>query len=198
MRVRKLLSVMMLIGIIGLTGCGDKVTDNNVNIEDNADNEVIEEEQDKEEQPEEKPDDKLEKTDKEITKEFLLGTWGNETAFSDDETMKFSMAYYTEFKEDGSIIQTGYRNKDKGTFEIVNKDVAIALFDHNYYEDPADPDNNEPVDGYVYEVIYHINHEDGTIDAEYSNEFNEMCMSNAEDGVLTKIPDEELSGIVEE
>ena len=185
MKIRKILAIMMLIGIVGLTGCADKVSDDNVSVEENKAEEDIKKEP---EEPEQKPEAK---TDKEMIKEFLVGKWGNEIAFSDESDILYSMAYYTEFNEDGSIISHGYRNTDKGTFEIINKDVAIALFDHNFYEDPADPDNHDPIEGYVYEVIYHINYEEGTIEAEYSNEFHEMCISNAEDGILSKMAAED-------
>ena len=197
MKIRKILAIMMLTGIIGLTGCGDKISDNDVKNEVNTEAEQNKEEDIKEES-EKEPEKPEEKTEKEKVIEFLVGTWGNETAFSEDEVMMYSMAYYTEFKEDGSIIQTGYRNTDKGTYEVIDENVVIALFDHNYYEDPADPDNNAPIEGYVYEVIYHINHENGTIDAEYSKEFHEKVMSNADDGILTKMPAEDETGIVEE
>lgn len=195
MKYRKILAIMMLIGIIGLTGCGDKVSNNN----EKENIEVEKAEEDKEERPEKKPEKP--KTDKEAVKEFLVGTWGNETAFSEDEVMMYSMAYYTEFNEDGSIVQHGYRNTDKGTYEVIDENVVIALFDHNIYENPEDPDNTDPIDGYVYEVIYHINYEDGTIEAEYSKEFHEKVMSNAEDGILTKMPVEEVvseENIIEE
>lgn len=186
MKSRKILAIMMLIGIVGLTGCGNKVSNDNKAEEDKkVETEVVEE-----------PVVPEEKHTKEEVAELLIGTWGNETAFSDDEVMKFSGAYYTEFNEDGSVIQHGYRNTDKGTYEIMDENVVIALFDHNYYEDPADPDNHDVIEGYVYEVIYHVNHNDGTLDAKYSKDFHEMVMSNATDGILTKMdPVEEEEGL---
>ena len=198
MKIRKILAILMLIGIVGLTGCGDKVSDNNVKDEVNKEVENNDKEEIKDQPEEEEEEKEEEKTEKEKVKEFITGTWGNETAFSGDEVMMYSMAYYTEFKEDGSVIQTGYRNTDKGTYEVIDENVVIALFDHNFYEDPADPDNHEPIEGYVYEVIYHIDHENGTMEAEYSKEFHEKVMSNAEDGLLTKMPAEDESGVVEE
>ena len=182
MKVRRILAIMMLTCIIGLTGCGEKVSDNNE--KENIEVENVDDV--KEEKPEKKPEKP--KPDKETVKEFLAGTWGNEIAFSEDEVMKYSMAYYTEFNEDGSIVQYGYRNTDKGTYEVIDENVVIALFDHNFYENPEELDNTDPIDGYVYEVIYHINYEEGTIEAEYSKEFHEKVMSNAEDGILNKMP----------
>lgn len=181
MKIRKLLAVFMLAGVLGLTGCEQEP---DVGTEVAGEQEQQDEADDKDEQEPEQ--EEKEDEDVKALREKIIGTWGNEYAFSDDETMSFSMGYYTQFNEDGTVVQKGYRNTDSGTYQIIDKDTIKATFDHNCYEDPADPDNHDPIKDYIYTVEYEFEEEDGTLEATYSENFHKAVMSNATDGLLRK------------
>ena len=172
MKWRKIAAIFMLAGVLGMTGCGSDSKEEAVEEE----TVVVEEEPEKEESLELSEEDK----------KFLLGTWGNETAFDDDPTMQFSMAYYTQFKEDGTVEQNGYRNIDSGTYQYLDENTVEAVFDHNVFHDAANPDDHTPIEGYSYTVTYTIDREAGTLMAVYSQEFHDALTSNAEDGILRK------------
>lgn len=122
-------------------------------------------------------------TDIEIDLELIIGTWANESALSDDPASSYSGGYFTQFKEDGSVIQSGWRNLDSGHYEIDKSNNIIATFDHNLFYSPNVADYVS-LDGYSYTVVYQYNAEDGTMYADYSAEFEESLSSNAKDGVL--------------
>ena len=183
MKWRKIAVIFMLAGVLGITGCKSDSKEEAV-----KDESVVLEEEPKEEQKAEQEEDSKEETLEmsEEDKMFLLGTWGNETAFDDDPTMQFSMAYYTEFKEDGTVEQNGYRNMDSGTYQYLDENTVEAVFDHNVFHDAANPDDRSPIEGYVYTVTYTIDRDAGTLMAVYSQEFHDAVTSNAEDGILRK------------
>lgn len=182
MKIRKLITILMLTGILAIAGCEEKAEENPSKTEQQEqidDKEVLEEEADQE--PETEPEFNVEEV-----RSVIIGTWGNDYAFSDDEIMAFSMAYHTQFLKDGTVVQTGYRNTDSGTYEILDEHTVKATFDHNCYEDPADPDDHDPIENYVYTVEYKLNDEDGSMYATYSENFHQLVMSNAADGILRR------------
>ena len=179
MKMRKLLTVLMLTGVLGIAGCENEPAEPQDVVEEQEEQDIIEEE------PKTEPEE-LPTFNEDEVRSVFIGTWGNEYAFSDDEITAFSMAYHTQFLKDGTVIQTGYRNTDSGTYEIIDENTVKATFDHNCYQDPADPDNHDPIPDYVYTVTYTMNDEDGTLNAVYSENFHELVMSNATDGILRR------------
>lgn len=191
MKIKNTLLILMLAAVLGLSGCEEEATENEVEVEEAAGaakNETQENKGTEKDEEMEHPQeivDEVEEVDEEKMIDFLVGTWGNDTSFSDDEVMKFSMAYYTEFHPDHTIFQRGYRNSDSGTYEIIDENIIVATFDHNCYEDPADPDNVDPIPDYAYTITYTIN-EDGTMYATHSENFHQCIMSNDLDGLIWK------------
>ena len=181
MKMKNLITVLLLTGVLGITGCEEKPaaeTDNVIEEQEPAPEVDTEEEEPEQEE--------VQEFNKEEVRSVIIGVWGNEYAFTDDEIMAFSMAYHTQFLEDGTVIQTGYRNTDSGTYEIIDEHTVKATFDHNCYQDPADPDNHDPIPDYVYTVEYKLNDKDGSMYATYSENFHQLVMSNAEDGILKR------------
>lgn len=109
----------------------------------------------------------------------LEGTWANE--FSEDI---FSLFYLTEFSSDGTVVQHGYRNIDKGSFQITGANTAVASFDDNYYDTPGF--GLQKIADYSYTVTYTYDKSSDTLFADYSTEFENAVHSNANDGTLSR------------
>lgn len=191
MKFRKIIGMFLVIGVLGITGCESEKKEETVPVEEKEEVRKESEEEEAEDTAEVTTEDTAqvttEDTAEDAQKQFLLGTWGNETALSEDDTMKFSMAYYTEFKEDGTVEQQGYRNMDSGTYKYLDENTVEAVFDHNVFQDAANPEDLDPIEGYVYQVTYYLDREAGTIEAKYSQEFFDALISNATDGILKKV-----------
>ena len=120
-----------------------------------------------------------------INPDFIVGKWANEAAHLDDPISSYSNSYYTQFNENGTIMQSGWRNQDFGHYKIDNNGKIIATFDVNKVYSPIIGDY-QLLDGYTYTVVYEYNQEDGTLFADYSISFETALYSNAVDGILYK------------
>ena len=190
MKFNKALIVLMLAGVLSLTGCTSlDIKDNNpaVNKEsENKDSTVKEEPKDKTDNDKETDEEEI-ISDNLKAQEFILGEWANEAALHGEEEMKFAMAYYTEFKADGTVHSYGYRNIDNGKYEIVDNNTVKAVFKENYFDNQGGEGNNKPMDNYEYSVVYTLDYDNNVLNAEYSEEFYEACISNASDGILERL-----------
>lgn len=111
-------------------------------------------------------------------KKVLVGTW--KTTPNQSE---YATAYTTVFCPDGRIVQYGYRNRDVGTYKIVNDDTVIATFTHNMYDYPGI--GYQEIENYTYTVTYKYHYtSNATIEADYSKDFEQNTNSNANDGIL--------------
>ena len=109
----------------------------------------------------------------------LEGTWANE--FSEDA---FALFYLTEFSSDGTVVQHGYRNIDKGRFQITGANTVVATFDDNYWDSPGV--GLQKIADYSYTVTYTYDKSSDTLFADYSTEFENAVNSNANDGTLSR------------
>lgn len=116
--------------------------------------------------------------------EQIIGTWGNQAAVSNDALTSYSSAYETIFSTDGRVVQYGYRNRDVGTYQIVNHTV-LATFDYNMYDTPGY--GFRQIEGYTYTVSYTYDEDDDTLYADYATSFEDAANSNADDGTLYRI-----------
>lgn len=107
----------------------------------------------------------------------IVGTWSNEASLSGSAS--FALGYDTTFSSDGRVAQAGWRNRDAGTYRIVNGTTAIATFTYNLFSAPSY--GYEQIDGYSYTVTYTYNAENDTLYADYAEELGD---SNASDGTL--------------
>lgn len=110
--------------------------------------------------------------------DFLLGTWYNEDYDVDDN---WAGSYQTEFRADGTVLQSGYRNRDQGTYTMTDQYTIETVYDTNEYDAPGY--GYQPVD-YTYTVIYRYDPDDDVLYADYSSQFEAACNSNAGDGTL--------------
>ena len=126
-------------------------------------------------------------TGKEL-KNKIVGVWRNNVEKTGDAASDFSAMYTseysTEFRSDGTVECTGYRNIDTGTYEIVGENTIQATFDKNYFEGAAQ--GKELIDGYSYTVLYTYDEDKNTLYAEYDQTFTESGNSNASSGELTR------------
>lgn len=120
-----------------------------------------------------------------ISPNFIVGTWANEDAQLKDDISSYSNGYYTQFKEDGVVVQSGWRNLDYGHYKIENTGKIIATFDTNSFYSP-NTGEYQLIDGYSYTVVYEYNKENDTLFADYSDSFEAALYSNAVDGILYK------------
>lgn len=112
----------------------------------------------------------------------IVGTWINE--YYDIEN-NWASSYQTSFEADGTVCQTGYRNKDIGTYEISEDGTYItANFTENYLDSPGE--GWQLIEDYKYIVTYEIDEEEKCLHAKYSQEFKDLRYSNADDGRLEK------------
>lgn len=107
-------------------------------------------------------------------------TWKNEVS---DWTMEFSSQYTTVFKSNGTVCQTGWRNKDTGYYKVLNGNKIKAYYNKNYVN-WAGSAGWERIKGYSYTVTYTYNKYTNTVMARYSSEFYKRKLSNAQDAVL--------------
>lgn len=114
---------------------------------------------------------------------LIIGKWLNEVAYIGGPIASYGGGYYTQFKEDGTVIQNGWRNQDSGHYEIDSKNNIIATFDSNTLYSPSTADYRL-LDNYTYTVVYRYNYENQTLYADYSIEFEKSGYSNAGDGIL--------------
>lgn len=110
----------------------------------------------------------------------IVGTWSNQASIP--ETASFSSRYDTTFSADGRVAQAGWRNRDAGTYHIVNATTVTATFTYNLFDAPGY--GYEQIDGYSYTVTYTYNAENDTLYADYSEE---LADSNATDGTLRRM-----------
>ena len=108
----------------------------------------------------------------------FIGDW-----YSDmfDEENNWSQSYKTTFHEDGTVEHAGWRNRDKGTYEISgDKTHIIAYFNENYLDMPGQGYMMQ--NGYEYTATYWI---DGNkLMVTFSDEFYDKMISNAMEGTL--------------
>lgn len=109
----------------------------------------------------------------------LEGTWSN--GLPEDN---YSGFYLTEFGSDGTVVQKGYRNIDKGRFEITGANTAVATFDDNYYDTTGV--GYQKIADYSYTVTYTYDKYSDTLLADYSDVFENAANSNACDGTLSR------------
>lgn len=107
-----------------------------------------------------------EDTEKEI-REVICGSWHNETEIED----WVGGEYITEFHEDGTVVCTGYRERDTGTYQVIGENIIEAVFDENYFLGAGT--EAEFQEGYTYSVRYQYDGKSDTLYAEYSMEFEE-------------------------
>lgn len=107
-------------------------------------------------------------------------TWKNKVS---DWTMEFSSQYTTVFKSNGTVCQTGWRNKDTGYYRVLSGNKIKAYYTDNYVS-WAGSVTPQKVKGYSYTVIYTYNKNTKTVTAKYSSNFYKQMLSNAQDGVL--------------
>lgn len=121
--------------------------------------------------------------EQEITNESMniIGTWKNEGY---NEIEGWATSYKTVFNLDGTVIQEGWRNKDTGTYEISEDGKYIIAY---YFENYIDfQEGWQLVEDYEYTVTYEIDADNECLYTQYSEEFKEALMSNAEDGMLIR------------
>ena len=119
-------------------------------------------------------------------REQILGMWYNEAALSTDQSINYASGYTTEFRDDGTVLQTGYRNQDSGTYRITGVDTLQATFNANSFYS-AETNDYVLSEDYQYTVVYTYDAEADTLYADYSAEFEAAGMSNASDGTLYRM-----------
>ena len=115
----------------------------------------------------------------ELNISILEGTWSN--GLPEDN---YSGFYLTEFGSDGTVVQKGYRNIDRGRFEITGANTAVATFDDNYYDTTGV--GYQKIADYSYTVTYTYDKYSDTLLADYSDVFENAANSNACDGTLSR------------
>jgi len=90
---------------------------------------------------------------KKITRGKLVYTWYNASYFETNGI--WAEKYRTTFRKDGTVIQTGYRNKDIGTYKISkDKKKVVATFRKCYFDTPGK--GYERINNYKYKVTYRL------------------------------------------
>lgn len=115
----------------------------------------------------------------ELNISILEGTWSN--GLPEDN---YSGFYLTEFGSDGTVVQKGYRNIDRGRFEITGANTAVATFGDNYYDTTGV--GYQKIADYSYTVTYTYDKYSDTLLADYSDVFENAANSNACDGTLSR------------
>ena len=94
--------------------------------------------------------------------------------------MANSMQYKTVFNSDGTVVQTGWRNKDTGHYKVINANKIKAYYTNNYIIWAGSTSQKLR----SYTATYTYNKKNGTVYVKYSAEFYKDANSNAQDGVL--------------
>ena len=94
-----------------------------------------------------------------------------------DEYNDWASSYFIDLSPDGSALCLGYRNKDTGTYEMINKNTALITFDHCEIDSPGE--GWVPVEGFVYTIEMTIDGNDATIKIDAPD-----VITNLTDGVL--------------
>ena len=84
--------------------------------------------------------------------------------------------------EGNIVVLQGWRNKDIGTYEVVDKKTVIATYTENYIDSPGY--GYQIQTNYKYRVKYLYNYENDVLEAFYDNNFKTSSLSNADDGPL--------------
>ena len=71
---------------------------------------------------------------------------------TNERSQEYTSRYSTQFKSDGTVETTGYRNIDTGTYEVVGENTIQATFDQNYFESAGQ--SKQLIEGYTYTVLY--------------------------------------------
>ncbi|MCD8046223.1 MAG: hypothetical protein LUE90_06260 [Clostridiales bacterium] len=103
---------------------------------------------------------------------LILGTWYNEEYGSD----WLGGQYSTEFFEDGTVVCTGMRETDNGTYEISADNTIYATFNENYYHS-TETGQMSLTEGYKYTVVYTYDSDRDMLYAEYGEDFYSAGMS---------------------
>ena len=121
-------------------------------------------------------------------KNSIVGVWTNALQstgdVATDSSQEYTSRYSTQFKSDGTVETTGYRNIDTGTYEVVGENTIQATFDQNYFESAGQ--NKQLIEGYTYTVLYTYDENKDTLYAEYDQTFIEGGYSNASSGELVR------------
>ena len=104
--------------------------------------------------------------------------WKNKV---DNWIMADSMQYTTVFKSNGTVCQTGWRNKDTGYYKVISTNKIKAYYTNNYVSWAG---STEPQKVNAYTATYTYNKKNKTVYVKYSPEFYKDANSNAQDGVL--------------
>lgn len=99
----------------------------------------------------------------------------------DNWIMADSMQYTTVFKSNGTVCQTGWRNKDTGYYKVISANKIKAYYTNNYVSWAG---STEPKKVNAYTATYTYNKKNKTVYVKYSPEFYKDTNSNAQDGVL--------------
>lgn len=105
--------------------------------------------------------------------------WKNRVS---DWTMEFSSQYTTIFNSNGTVCQTGWRNKDTGYYKVISANKIKAYYTDNYVSWAGS--NNPQKVNTSYTATYTYNKKNNTVYVKYSLEFYKNMNSNAKDGVL--------------
>ena len=121
-------------------------------------------------------------------KNSIVGVWTNALQstgdVATDSSQEYTSRYSTQFKSDGTVETTGYRNIDTGTYEVVGENTIQATFDQNYFESAGQ--NKQLIEGYTYTVLYTYDENKDTLYSEYDQTFIEVGYSNASSGELVR------------